>query len=187
MTGAPDGGLPRALRARPFAAERPFAALYLRIALALTGRAVARACAVDPEVRSEFAGLAAGFTFALRVHPAGPSAAWRKEEDGSLSYIGAGPRDPDVLMRFLHPAAALGVLTFSRSAYECYARNGLAVSGDLGPTMAFIRALGIVETLLLPAFVARRILKRPARMGAARKHFERLALYAGLPFSGAKR
>ena len=179
-------GLPPALRPRSIARARPFSAAYLRIVLGLTGRAMALAYRLDATVRAELEGLPEGFTFALRARSRGPSAAWRREANGGFSCIGAGPAKPDVLMGFTSVRDALSVLTFSKSAYECYAKGGLAVSGDLGATMAFIRALGIVETLLLPGFLARRVLKRPARMPFYEKAAKRLALYLGVAFVGAK-
>ncbi len=163
---------------------RPVARFYARVALGLVGRAFALAQRLDPDVRRELADLPAGFAFALRVHPRGPSAALRMGADGKLRYIGFGPEAPDVLMRFRNMASALSVLTFSASAFEVYARNGLAVSGDLPATMAIIRALGLVETLLLPRFVAKRVLKRVPAIPFLRKHGVRVALYLSLPFAG---
>ncbi|HRY73922.1 MAG TPA: hypothetical protein P5165_11920, partial [Spirochaetia bacterium] len=101
-----------------------------------------------------------------------------------LRYLGRGPESPDVLMRFQNLSAALAVLTFSASAFEVYARNGLAVSGDLPSTMAIIRALGLVESLILPRFVVARVLKRVPSAPFARKHAERALIYLALPFAG---
>ena len=80
--------------------------------------------------------------------------------------------------------AALSVLTFSASSFEVYAKGGLSVAGELGPTMAIIRALGILETVLLPRFVARRILKRLPPIPFGRLLAERIGAYLALPFAG---
>ena len=163
---------------------RPFARLYLSAALGLVGRAFVLANRLDPDVRRELAALPAGFTFALGVHPRGPAVALRRAAGGGLSRLGSCPREPHLLMRFANPAAALRVLTFRIGSFELYARGGLAVSGDLAATMAVMRALGVVETLLLPGFIARRVLKRLPGMPRGRKTRERLLLLLGLPFAG---
>lgn len=163
---------------------RPLAKAYAAVALGLVGRAFAVAHRVDPDLRRELADLPPGFSFALRVHPKGPSAALRMGADGRLRYLGRGPESPDVLMRFQNLSSALAVLTFSASAFEVYARNGLAVSGDLPSTMAIIRALGLVESLILPRFVVARVLKRVPGTPFARKHAERALIYLALPFAG---
>ncbi len=167
--------------------RRPFARSYARLALGLVGRAFAVAQRIDPEVRRELSGLPRGFSFALAVHPHGPSICLRMGDKGRLSYTGPAPERPDVLMRLQNMSSALAVLTFSKSAFEVYARNGLAVSGDLPATMAIIRALGLVETLLLPRAIVRRVLKRVPPIPALRKHAERLAIYLALPFAGPRK
>jgi hypothetical protein len=93
----------------------------------------------------------------------------------------------DLLMRFEGMGPALQVLTFSASAFEVYASNGLAILGDLSTTMAVMRALGIVESLLLPQAIASRVLKRVPPMPLWRRIAERTALYLALPFTGVSR
>lgn len=167
---------------------RPWARFYTTTALGLVGRAFPLVQALDPEARRELEVLPPGFSFALRVHPHGPEARLRMGAKGRLSYVrGDSGTAPDVLMRFSTMRSALSVLGFSSSAFEIYARGGLAVSGDLGATMAIIRALGVVETVLLPGFIARRVLKRPARIPFGRLLGERLATYVSLPFAGASK
>ncbi len=175
---APDETPRLSLHPRP----RPLPTLYARVALALVGKAFAAAHRVDPVVRRELSRLGPGGVFALRVHPSGPGAALRLGADEKLRYLGYGPAKPDVLMCFANLGAALKVLTFRANALEVYAKNGFTVSGDLPTTMAVIRALGVVETLLLPRFVARKVLKRPHRFGFLRGALERLAVYCLLPF-----
>jgi hypothetical protein len=162
---------------------RPISRAYAKLALALVGRAFALAYKIDPDVKAELSSLPPLSTFGLRIHPSGPSAGLRLSAEGRLVYLGPGPEAPDVLIRFNNMASAISVLSFSASAFEVYANGGLAVSGDLGTSMAIIRALGIVETLLLPGFIARSVLKRPHRMGSGRKAGERIRLYLGLPFA----
>jgi hypothetical protein len=164
--------------------RRPLARAYAKIALGLVGRAFVIAQRVDPDVRRELAGLAPGCSFALRVHPAGPSAALVIGPDGLIRYVGAGPERPEVLVLFKNMRAAMQVLTFSASAFVVYATGGLVISGDIGSAMAIIRALGIVETILLPAFIARKVLKRLFPMPRGRKAGERARLYLALPFAG---
>ena len=183
-TRRPAAGLPPPALTPP---GRPLAKAYAALALGLVGRAFAVAHRVDPGLRRELADLPPGFSFALAVHPKGPRAALRMGEDGRLRYLGRGPESPDVLMRFQNLSAALAVLTFSASAFEVYAKGGFEVSGDLRSTMAFIRALGVLETLLLPGFLARKVLKRPHGIPLGRLLAERAALYAGLAFAGPER
>ena len=185
--------------------RRPLAAAYAGMALGLVGRGFCAAQRVDPDLAAELSGLEPGFRFELGVHPFGPSVRLAMGADGRLRRLrggasgrlggasgrlgglGAAPdrSEREVRMRFTTMSSALSVLSFSASAFEVYAKGGLAVTGDLGATMAIIRALGIVETLLLPAFVARKVLKRPHPLPRWRKIRERLALYLSLPFAAS--
>ncbi len=166
---------------------RPIARAYVGIALSLVGRAFSAAQRIDRDARAEFSALPPGFSFALRVHPRGPGVILRLGIDGRLRSVRRGGGAPDVDLRFSSLGSALEVLTFRSSSFEVYARGGLAVSGDLPSTMVIMRALGIVETLLLPAFIARRILKRLHPMAPFRKLGERIALYLSLPFEGPRK
>lgn len=168
--------------------RRPLARAYARIVLGIVGRGFCAAQRIDPDLAAELAALEPGFRFELGVHPFGPAALLEMGEDGRLRRLrsarGIARRKPDVVMRFTTMSSALSVLGFSASAFEVYAKGGLAVSGDLGATMAFIRALGILETLLLPGFIAKKVLKRLHPMSRGRKIRERMSLYLSLPFPG---
>lgn len=187
MNALAESSLPAVLLPRP----RPLGRAYAALALNLVGRAFQVASRLDPDLRAELAGVAPGTSLALRVRPSGPEVRLVLREGGrvmrQVPARGSSPAEPDVLLRFTSLAAALRVLGFSASAFEVYAKGGFAVSGDLRATMAFIRALGVLETILLPGFLARKVLKRPYRIPLGRLLAERAALYAGLAFAVPER
>jgi aldehyde:ferredoxin oxidoreductase len=160
--------------------KRLFKGLYLQLMFWFMGRAVAAAARVDAGVQDEFAQLAEGFTFALRVLPSGPCLVVGKDPEGRPRYLGgvSSGMEVDLDLMIKHRAAAMLLFTFRESTAVSFAHDRMLVDGSLGCAMNVVRILDRVEILLLPGCIARLAVKRVPAGKAAPTILRRLMLYA---------
>lgn len=85
----------------------------------------------------------------------------------------------DVTIRFKSPADAFRVFTGQLSVAQAYAQHRFTLRGNMGLAMPFVRCVDIAEGYLFPAFLAKRILKRPAR-----KEVSTALVYLAVLFGG---
>ncbi|MFM7967310.1 hypothetical protein ACF2JD_02685 [Aeromonas sp. A-5] len=60
---------------------------------------------------------------------------------------------------FKHPAIAFRALSFRLGINQAFCENRLLVEGDLSAAMHLVRALEQLQALILPAFIARPLLR----------------------------
>ncbi|RPJ81022.1 MAG: hypothetical protein EHJ94_05375, partial [Deltaproteobacteria bacterium] len=79
--------------------EKKIKKIFVRIIMFVLGKAIQSASRWDSIVRHEVARWPDDFTVALEVLPWGPRMSLKKQ-DGRLKYLGAGPKDVNLLIRF---------------------------------------------------------------------------------------
>jgi len=92
-----------------------------------------------------------------------PRAPWGNKSPCSAGLLQA-PRHrlsrPHVLrVCFKHPAIAFRAFSFRLGINQAFCENRLLVEGDLGAAMHLVRALEQLQALILPAFIARPLLR----------------------------
>lgn len=135
--------------------------LWIGSLLWIIGRTLCRAARVDEAVRRELAPLPEGLRIRLEVHglPYGltlhqVAGRWR------CGPASLGATSPHVLrVCFKHPAIAFRALSFRLGINQAFCENRLLVEGDLGAAMHLVRALEQLQALILPAFIARPLLR----------------------------
>ncbi|ENY73530.1 hypothetical protein G114_02164 [Aeromonas diversa CDC 2478-85] len=120
------------------------------------GRTLSRAARVDPVVARELAPLPDGFCFQLKVRGLGCHLTLQKQ--GAIWR--ASRAAPTLCMTFKHPQTALRVLGFRLGINQSFCEGRVSVEGDLTAAMHLVRALEALESLLLPAFLARPLLRQ---------------------------
>ncbi len=150
---------------------------YLRTLLWFLGRSIQSAAAIDPMIRQEFLALPDQFTFSLTIHPHGPTMVVGKNTDGSVTYFGHAREDHaiDVTLSIHDIEAAMLLLTFREGTAVSAARDRISIYGSIVHGCSIVRVLDRVEILLLPAFLARRAVKR--YLSPPKKHSMRIKLY----------
>jgi hypothetical protein len=151
--------------------------VYLWIMLWFVGRAIQAAAKVDRDVRNEFAKFPEDFTVSLGILPDGPCMIVGKDKNDKVQYMGGKPegKDIDLSMQIKNLEAALLLFTFQESTCLAISRDRIVVAGDLRAACAFVRILNIVETYLLPKFLARLVVKR--YQSPPSKHINRFRIY----------
>ena len=112
-------------------------------------------------MRRELAPLPEGLRIRLEVHglPYGltlhqVAGRWR------CGPAPLGATSPHVLrVCFKHPTIAFRALSFRLGINQAFCENRLLVEGDLDAAMHLVRALEQLQSLILPAFIARPLLR----------------------------
>ncbi|ENI5909072.1 SCP2 sterol-binding domain-containing protein [Aeromonas salmonicida] len=135
--------------------------LWIATLLWVIGRTLCRAARVDEAVRHELAPLPDGLTIRLEV--AGLTQALIIHKAAGSWQCGV-PTHPSsdlhpLRVRFKHPGIAFRALSFRLGVNQAFSENRLLVEGDLTVAMHLVRALEQLQALILPAFIARPLLR----------------------------
>ncbi|MEZ6929091.1 hypothetical protein [Aeromonas sp. S16(2024)] len=135
--------------------------LWIGGLLWVIGRTLCRAARVDEAVRRELAPLPEGLCIRLEVH--GLPYGLTLHQAAGRWRCGPAPLEatnPNLLrVCFKHPAIAFRALSFRLGINQAFCENRLLVEGDLSAAMHLVRALEQLQALILPAFVARPLLR----------------------------
>ncbi len=159
-----------------------FLVFYLRLMMAIIGRALQAISEVDWKVKEELAGLPEDFLYEMKVLPDVAGLVIKKTASGQLVYLGShAPEKPDVSVMIKHPSLAFLLLSFQEGTALAFAHDRAIVNGDISMTMRVMRCLDRLESCILPKFAAKLALKRyPADLGFVEKVTMALKIYARL-------
>lgn len=133
--------------------------IYLETIFFVLGRAFQFLSRWDKTVGMECSQWPEGFKLAFTVNPSGPSLKMMKVH-GKMRFTGTGTlTDENLAIYFKHTNAAFKVFSMQLSFYEAYAYHLAYVKGDVGDAMKVYRIFNQVQYYLLPAFIARLVIK----------------------------
>jgi len=154
---------------------------YLVIMFQVVGRALAAASRTDLQLRSELAALPSGYVVQMTTPGDDVQLALRARGDGVLDRLSAAPtRRADLVIRFKHQAHAFLVFSFQEGTARAFANDRMVADGDVAVATRLVRCLDRLETLILPAFVARRAVKRYRAPAVKTKLALALRIYGGV-------
>lgn len=133
--------------------------LWTLALLWVLGRVLCRAARVDEAVRRELGALPDGLCIRLEVH--GYRQGLSLHKSAGRWRCGEPPlAAPHPLrVRFRHPAIAFRTLSFRLGINQAFCENRLLVEGDLVGAMHLVRAIEQLQALILPAFIARPLMR----------------------------
>ena len=136
--------------------------LWIGSLLWIIGRTLCRAARVDEAVRRELAPLPDGLSIQLAVN--GLAGGLTIHKAGGCWRTGAAPQPDEAAphplrVHFKHPAIAFRTLSFRLGINQAFCENRLQVEGDLSAAMHLVRALEQLQSLILPAVIARPLLR----------------------------
>lgn len=154
---------------------------YLVILFQVVGRALAAASRADPQLRSELKALPEGYVVQMTTPGDDVQLALRARGDGVLERLAAAPAPrADLVIRFKHRAHAFLVFSFQEGTARAFANDRMIADGDVAVATRLVRCLDRLQTLILPAFVARRAVKRYRAPAAWQKLALALRIYGGV-------
>ena len=134
--------------------------LWMGGLLWIIGRTLCRAARVDEAVRRELAPLPDGLVIRLEV--SGMRRGLTLHKSGGRWRCGPAPDSGGLhplRVRFKHPNIAFRALSFRLGVNQAFGENRLLVEGDLTVAMHLVRGLEQLQSLILPAFIARPLLR----------------------------
>ena len=122
------------------------------------GRTLCRAARIDESVRRELSPLADGTCIRLEIN--GYRRGLNLHKQDGRWRCGAPSRAVHPLrVSFKHPAIAFRALSFRLGINQAFCENRLLVEGDLTTAMHLVRAIEQLQALILPAFIARPLMR----------------------------
>lgn len=111
-------------------------------------------------MRRELAPLPEGLCIRLEVHGLPHGLTLHRGPGAGAAAPRRGATSPHLLrVCFKHPAIAFRALSFRLGINQAFCENRLLVEGDLSAAMHLVRALEQLQALILPAFIARPLLR----------------------------
>lgn len=139
--------------------DKPVKTALVKTLLFVMGRGIPAIARLDDDVRKEVEQWDESFSIMFEVLPNGPYLSLKKK-DGELHFEGLHKTDADLVITFKNVDSAFMVFTTQLSTPEAYAQHRMSVKGDLSMSMSLIRCLNIVQFLLFPRILAKRIIRR---------------------------
>lgn len=156
---------------------------YVAVMMQVVARGLVVTSRTDALARSELAAYPRGFQVQMRVLPDGPGFVIESDGDGGLDLSRRPKAKPDLSIGFKHVAHAFLVFSFQEGTALAFAHERMVADGDVALATRLVRCLNRMEALILPKFVARRVVKRyPAlplreKLPIALRIYARLALH----------
>ena len=138
--------------------------LYLSILFRIVGKALQAATRIDKELAEEIALLPENFSFSLEAGTRRLSLFMQKDTEGILRYRGSLEKHPeatpDLRMMIKNIEAAILLFTFQERTVDAAARDRMVIDGNIPDGCTIVRILNRVEIYLLPAFLAKKAVRR---------------------------
>jgi len=145
------------------------------------GRGLQSTSNFEHSVKENMKLWADNYSFKMKVLPAGPVLAMRKE-NGKLVYKGNKDQKTDLTIEIKNVETAFQMITTQAGVAQVYANHGIGVIGDISKTMPLIRSINTVMAYLFPEILSKRILKKVPKMTLG-KYINRLRIYTlGMAF-----
>jgi hypothetical protein len=158
--------------------------LVTRVFFFFIGMGMQTAYRIDPDVKKEVDSWPETFSFCMSV-VGGPSMLMLKKE-GSFQYLGEKEVFyADVEMCWKNITFAYLVMTGRISVPNAVYHNRQFVRGSLRYTMSIIRIMNVVQTLLLPNFIARFYIKEVPKL-TFKKLINRAITYFNISYGAIK-
>jgi hypothetical protein len=135
----------------------------------LVGRLLQASSQHDEVVRREVAEFPDNFVFSMGLWPTTDAFELEKRE-GRLWWLRRKERrEPSLAVRFKHISLAFSVMSFQESTAVSFTGDRIIADGDVTQALRMVRCLDRMMAVVLPGFVARRMVKRMPPIGPGQK------------------
>ncbi len=138
------------------------------IALLALGGTFEKVSKHSAELKEEIKTWKKGIVISLGVLPKGPAISL-KEENGTIRYLGRGYRDPDVKILFKNMDSAFIPFTARMGSHIAFVQHRALLHGNVVDGIKANRAMGIVQSYLLPGIVFGKVFKTPPKLSFRQK------------------
>jgi len=140
---------------------------YTQLMFGLVGRLLQASSQRDEVVRREVADFPDEFVFSMGLWPAADAFELEKREGRFWWLRQKERRDPTLAVRFKHISLAFSVMSFQQSTADSFTSDRIIADGDVTQAMRIVRCLDRMMAVVLPSFIAKRMVKRmpPLKLG----------------------
>lgn len=160
--------------------EKRIKKIMVKVVMFVLGKAIQSASRWDAIVRHEVARWPDNLTFALDVLPWGPRMAMQKQK-GRLKFLGAGPKEVDLLISFKNIECAFLVFAGLMGTEQGAAERRTIVKGNLAVALSLIRIMNLMVVYLYPKFWSQRLVKRVPRLSLKQHALRVYIVLIGIP------
>lgn len=151
---------------------------YTSLMFGLVGRLLQASSQRDEVVRREVAEFPDDFVFSMGLWPAVDAFELEKREGRFWWLRNSERREPTLAVRFKHISLAFSVMSFQRSTAVSFTGDRIIADGDVTQALRVVRCLDRMMAVVLPGFIARRMVKRMPRIGVGEKISLAIRVYA---------
>ncbi len=152
--------------------------IYTNVMFGLIGRLLQACSQRDEVVRREVAEFPDEFVFSMGLWPAADAFELQKHEGRFWWLRRKERREPTLAVRFKHISLAFSVMSFQESTAVAFTADRIIADGDVTQAMRIVRCLDRTMAMVLPSFIARRMVKRMPRIGLGEKLAIAIRVYA---------
>lgn len=151
---------------------------YTQLMFGLVGRLLEASSQRDEVVRREVAYFPDLFVFSMGLWPAADAFELEKR-DGRLRWLSQKEhRKPTLAVRFKHISLAFSVMSFQESTAASFTADRIIAEGDVTQALRIVRCLDRMMAVVLPGFIAKRMVKRMPKIKLGEKLVIAISVYA---------
>ena len=153
---------------------------YTQLMFGLVGRLLQASSQRDEVVRREVADFPDDFVFSMGVWPATDAFELQKRKGRFWWLRQRERRDPTLAIRFKHISLAFTVMSFQEGTADSFTADRIIADGDITQAMRIVRCLDRMMAVVLPSFIAKRMVKRMPQIKLGEKLAIAVRVYAQL-------
>lgn len=141
---------------------------YVQFMMRFICQSLVASTQVDAELKKEVSQFPVGFVLCMNIFPCGPE--FYLKTNASSEFEQVKPTLAHLTITFKHIHHAFLVFSFQESTVQAFANDRMVATGDLSYAVRTVRCLNRMQTLILPKFIAQKILKDyPAQLTSQQK------------------
>jgi hypothetical protein len=144
----------------------------------VVGRLLEASSQRDEVVRREIEALPDEFVFSMGLWPSTDVFELEKRDRRFHWLRRKDRREPTLAIRFKHTTLAFSVMSFQESTAASFTNDRVIADGDISQALRLVRCLDRMMVVVLPSFVAKRMVKRMPRIGLGEKLMVAAPVYA---------
>ena len=161
--------------------RRIFKRIVVKVVLFILRRGMKAGSKMDPDIKAEtMNSFPEGYSIAIKVWPDGPQMTILKKNNvfvNGKKY----QENPDLTIYYKNLESAFLAFSARMSVPTSLAQHRIMARGDTVKVMAFVRCLNVLQRLLFPWFIARKVLRTMPQMGFRRQVIRLYVYFIGIP------
>lgn len=154
--------------------------IYVHVFMWIFARALAGLSHTDKETQNEIKGFEVGTKIRMMTLPEAPRFVLEVTPEHRFKVLKNNTPDINLDMKIKHLSHAFLLFSFQEGTTRSFANDRIVLDGDVSGAMIFVRCVNRVESIILPKFIAKMIVKCYPNIGFFEKVGKALRIYASI-------